>query len=218
MPLQLSSLPAKPKTLNLSAWRRKLVGDVDGEFLLQGIEHGFHIVNSSNPPSPAFMHNYRSATMAPASSIVEKQILTELSEGRYLVIDNPPTLISALGAVPNLILMTFVLYMTVPNHRVALSMIIPFQVIGSLISLSMMPLNCLHPVVIAPKSIWNLHTDQCLFTQMIRDLWDWPGPSKGVRTRHIWLIHACHFGVALHQESSIALLNKCVAWWPGGVI
>ena len=38
--------------------------------------------------------------MGPASSIVEKQILTELSEGCYLVVDNPPTLISALGAVP----------------------------------------------------------------------------------------------------------------------
>ena len=75
-------------------------GDVDGEFLLQGIEHGFNIVDSSNPPAPAFMYNYRSATMGPASSIVEKQILTELSEGRYLVVDNPPTLISALGAVP----------------------------------------------------------------------------------------------------------------------
>lgn len=90
----------QPKKLNLAAWRRELEGDVDAEFLLQGIENGFHIVNSSDLLQPAFMHNYRSATNSTAAPIVEKQILAEIAEGRYKIVDKPPTLVSALGAIP----------------------------------------------------------------------------------------------------------------------
>ena len=67
---------------------------------MQGIRHGFHIVDSSSPPTVAHMPNYRSATTAPAASLVEAQIRTEISEGRYKIVDKPPNLISALGAIP----------------------------------------------------------------------------------------------------------------------
>ena len=156
--------------------------------------------------------------MGPASSIVEKQILTELSEGRYLVVDNPPTLISALGAVPksNSDDLRVIHDCSQPPGRA----VNDYAPLGDKlpISLSMMPLNCLYLVDIAPKSIWNLHTDPCLFTQMIKVLWVWLGPSKGIHTLHIWLIPDYHLGAALHQEFSIALLNPCVVWWPGGVL
>jgi len=70
---------------------------MDREFLLDGILHGFKIVNSSCPLKPASMNNYKSALSN--HHLVEKQIRIELAEKRYVVVEKPPLLISAIGAI-----------------------------------------------------------------------------------------------------------------------
>ncbi len=84
--------------MNLEAWRRELAEDPDNEFLINGVEHGFQIVDTGSVVVPAHTDNYRSATGQ--HSRVERIINEELAEGRYVKLDNPPPLISALGAVP----------------------------------------------------------------------------------------------------------------------
>jgi len=82
----------------LAVWERELANDSDGPFLLNGIEHGFHIVDDGSTPIEAEMDNYSSAvSQAP---LVEKQIVQELVEGRYVKVPAKPPLISALGAIP----------------------------------------------------------------------------------------------------------------------
>ena len=65
---------------------------------MEGIANGFRLVNL-----PGFcqveQENYRSATCAENREAVEKQILTELVENRYVVVDWKPTIVSALGAI-----------------------------------------------------------------------------------------------------------------------
>ena len=89
-----------PKCLNVPAWERELQGDVDADFILEGVRYGFHIVDASHPPMTARMRNYSSATNAAAKPLVEAQIRDELAEGRYRVASEPPPIISALGAIP----------------------------------------------------------------------------------------------------------------------
>lgn len=55
-------------------------------------------MDSANPPQPAEMDNYASTSQN--KEAVEKQILTEISEGRYVKTPHKPQLISALGAIP----------------------------------------------------------------------------------------------------------------------
>jgi len=79
-------------------WEQELQGDPDRDFILSGVQHGFHIVDSSDQPEPAETDNYPST--AQNHEAVEKQILTELEEGRYVKTTGKPLLISALGAIP----------------------------------------------------------------------------------------------------------------------
>lgn len=81
------------------AWTRHLANDVDSVFLLDGILNGFR-VTTSTPFKQVRVENYRSATDPSSFSLVEKQIRTEIIEGRYLVVREPPLIISALGAIP----------------------------------------------------------------------------------------------------------------------
>ena len=76
----------------------ELMGDPDRVFLMDGIRNGFRIIDKGAIPSPATMNNYKSATDPTIKSKVEAQILTEIQEGRYVVSETRPTLVSALGA------------------------------------------------------------------------------------------------------------------------
>jgi len=72
------------------------IDDYDG--LLHGIRHGFRLVNVAGYQSVE-QENYKSATCSDNREAVEKQILTELEEGRYVVVQTKPTIVSALGAI-----------------------------------------------------------------------------------------------------------------------
>lgn len=76
------------------------MGDFDRDFILDGVRNGFRIIDVDAAPVPASMENYKSATDRLIAPIVEKQIRTEIEEGRYLVSESKPVIVSALGAIP----------------------------------------------------------------------------------------------------------------------
>ena len=87
--------------LNLEAWLIELRDDPDKDFLLAGIAHGFDIVNSEALVAPVEVKNHPSAS--PGSKcyeLVKQQVLSEISEGNYVICDSKPELISPLGAIP----------------------------------------------------------------------------------------------------------------------
>jgi len=84
--------------LKVEIWKRELSDSQEDTFLLQGIQEGFNITNIKKDITPVRMENYKSTLEN--REAVEKQILTEIDEGRYVVVDSPPTIVSALGAIP----------------------------------------------------------------------------------------------------------------------
>ena len=84
--------------INLNAWELELQNDPHRDFLLQGIKHGFKIVDTEDPPKRAEMENYMSTKKH--HHLVEEQIKTEIENGCYIITKEKPQLISALGAIP----------------------------------------------------------------------------------------------------------------------
>ena len=84
--------------LKLDTWEAELGDDMDREYLVQGIKNGFHILSNFD-----FAHaecdNYNSALDPSIHDAVELQIKTEISEGRYVITNTKPVIVSALGAV-----------------------------------------------------------------------------------------------------------------------
>jgi hypothetical protein len=99
VPHALPTAPSSSKSLDYNAWDIELGNDIDREFILNGVKNGFHIVDPSNPPKQARTNNYRSATNIDCKSLADKQIRQEVQEGRYIIVDKAPSLISALGAI-----------------------------------------------------------------------------------------------------------------------
>ena len=83
--------------MRYDTWERELQDDVDRDFLLAGIKDGFYIVDEGAVPVSAEVSNYSSAMQR--RQLVEKQIMKEINEGRYIVSSKKPTLISAIGAI-----------------------------------------------------------------------------------------------------------------------
>ena len=67
---------------------------------MEGLYNGFRIATKRYEGPDVRQINYRSATEEPNRTAVEKQILEEISNGRYLVTREPPRIISALAAIP----------------------------------------------------------------------------------------------------------------------
>ena len=68
--------------------------------MLSGIRDGFHIVDSVNITNYVEVENYRSATDESSRAHVERQIFTEIENGRYKIVNEKPHIVSALGAIP----------------------------------------------------------------------------------------------------------------------
>ena len=84
----------------LATWQEELPTDCPNRsFLLQGVADGFNIVDIDKISTPVETDNYYSATSATANK-VEKQIITELENGHYKIVDQKPIIVSALGAIP----------------------------------------------------------------------------------------------------------------------
>lgn len=80
-------------------WKRELnINSEEDKFLLNGIQNGFIIANIQKEIKAVHTNNYKSAIEN--KEAVEKQIRTEISEGRYVIVESPPTIISGIGAIP----------------------------------------------------------------------------------------------------------------------
>ena len=91
--------PSSALSKSLDVWRRELEFDINKTFILDGVEFGFMILDSNCTMPMTFSKNYRSVLVNDCEK-VEAQILKEIKLGRYIVVENPPHVISSLGAVP----------------------------------------------------------------------------------------------------------------------
>ena len=84
----------------MSTWLHELTIDSDKDFILDGIQNGFKIMNIPDKFPSAECNNYKSATCATNRPLVEKQLKSELRTGHYKICRQKPQIISAIGAIP----------------------------------------------------------------------------------------------------------------------
>ena len=65
---------------------------------MAGVEHGFRITNANTNGAGAYYPNHKSA-LGENRVAVEAQIREEIANGRYQVVQERPTITSALGAL-----------------------------------------------------------------------------------------------------------------------
>ena len=85
--------------MTVEQWETELEVDVDRNFLLDGLTYGFKIIDDVEL-FPVRMSNHKSSTDVDVKQKVEKEIIAELDARNYFITKEPPTLISALGAIP----------------------------------------------------------------------------------------------------------------------
>ena len=85
---------------NIPLWLKELEGDEDEQFLRDGLINGFPLNPTDISYEPAEMLNYKSATHPSVRDKVEAVIKEEMELGGYVVVQNKPTIVSALGAIP----------------------------------------------------------------------------------------------------------------------
>ena len=85
---------------NISTWITELPGDPDRDYLVNGITHGFHIIDPNMPLKEVCVQNHNSALAPDVKEVMDQIIRHEYAENNYVLADTPPTTISALGTVP----------------------------------------------------------------------------------------------------------------------
>ena len=78
----------------------ELKWDEDEAFLRDGLVNEFQLVPTDTVFLPAEMQNYKSATNSNVRDKVEQTILEEIESGNYVIVNNQPAIISAIGALP----------------------------------------------------------------------------------------------------------------------
>lgn len=87
----------------IESWEHILHDDLDKSFILDGIRHGFKIVDDDIVDSPVedvYCKNYKSVLQPSVRDKVESQIVAELEANNYVLCNAKPTIVSSLGAVP----------------------------------------------------------------------------------------------------------------------
>lgn len=75
--------------------------DVDRQFILEGVAHGFDIIEPESVVVPVEMENHKSVSKGSEwYKLAQDQICTEIELGNYVVVNHKPLVVSALGAVP----------------------------------------------------------------------------------------------------------------------
>ena len=83
--------------LQPDAWEKELPQDYKHYgFIIEGVKNGFHLVTEKGF-KVVEQDNYGSALTN--AKLVEKEIKNEITEGRYIIVKEKPTIVSALGAV-----------------------------------------------------------------------------------------------------------------------
>lgn len=89
--------------MNWNGWRHELKFETDSDlkqYLWNGVKHGFHILDKdANVPSYECF-NYSSALQGEAFNMIDKLIIQEIKEGKYILSTTKPHNVHALGAVP----------------------------------------------------------------------------------------------------------------------
>ena len=99
--MRASRLPVPPTSDMTLAWKRwntELEGDINKEYLLDGVMNVFFIVDRECDLNNINRRNYNSVYTL-NHEYAEKQILKEIELGRYIVTDIHPKVVSSLGAV-----------------------------------------------------------------------------------------------------------------------
>ena len=89
--------------MNLKSWEYYLQYECNSyihDYLLNGIQYGFSIVDSDVDIAPYRGTNYKSVLTGEAFDFVNDLILKEISEGKYIRAYTPSICVHALGAVP----------------------------------------------------------------------------------------------------------------------
>ena len=97
----LSPHKSPQSSLCFTAWEEELGDDIDRDFILDGIKHGFDIIDTSANPIPVHCENHTSAK--PGSTLYHQateQVLKEIQMGHYEVVPTPPEIISPMGVIP----------------------------------------------------------------------------------------------------------------------
>ena len=85
---------------NIPLWLKELEGDEDEEFLKDGLINGFPLNPTDVVYEPAEMEHYISFTDDSVRDKVEQVIEEEIAFGNYVVVQDRPVIVSALGAIP----------------------------------------------------------------------------------------------------------------------
>jgi hypothetical protein len=94
-----SIVPLSPVTICLEQWKFELESDPDYDFITEGIQNGFNIIDTELRIDSCLCDNYKS-TQSENKQLVEDQINKEILKGRYTITDTEPHVVSALGAIP----------------------------------------------------------------------------------------------------------------------
>ena len=88
--------------LIFETWAPELSHDPDMEFILSGVQHGFHLLPPDSIVVHAFTQNNKSALRPGSKDQIEAQLVKGLQQDHFAVADHShmPTIINALGAVP----------------------------------------------------------------------------------------------------------------------
>ena len=88
--------------LKFETWATELSHDPDREFILNGVQHGFHLLPPDSIVVHAFTQNNKSALRPGSKDQIEAQLVKGLQQDHFAVADQSqmPIIINALGAVP----------------------------------------------------------------------------------------------------------------------
>ena len=94
--------PPEECPLNFHAWQRELAFDFDKDFVLDGLQNGFKLINESDVSSIAGYDavNYTSATCYEFKPELDELFAKELALGRISRVLVKPKCIHAIGRVP----------------------------------------------------------------------------------------------------------------------
>ena len=96
-----SARSQSPSGLSLAAWEEELENDEDRDFILNGLQNGFDIIDPDAYPAVVECENHVSARPgSPSYKEATAQVLKEIEMGHYRVVSDPPNIISPIAVIP----------------------------------------------------------------------------------------------------------------------
>ena len=92
-----------PVSLKLDNWDNLLQHDPDKDFIMDGLKHGFDVIDKDNVLDnipPVECDNHKSATASDVRDRVEQRKKEEIQDGNYVIVHDKPWIVSPLSVVP----------------------------------------------------------------------------------------------------------------------